>query len=170
MSLGELNNVEPPSAAEAIPSLTELSDSALLGLWARTMDELRTRGVIRPANNPVADLAEGLVAFHLGLTLASQSTAAYDAVAPDGTHYQIKARRRGSERASRQLGAIRNLDQDGFDYLVVVLFHRDFTVEAMWRMPIDLVREHAKYRAHVSRYVLQMRGSVLADPRAERLD
>lgn len=149
--------------------MTSLADQEVFRLWAASMRELTRRELIRSANNPTGDYGEVLVARRLGLQLVGSSTAAYDAVAPDGTRYQIKARRLQNAKTSRQLGAIRNLDQGGFDHLVVVLFDGDFGLTEMWRLPIDLVREHAVYRKHVNAHILHARGPVLADARAERL-
>ena len=86
-------------------SMTDLTNEEVLRLWATVMGELRRRRVIRSANNPVADYAETLVAERLGLQLVGNSTASYDAVAQDGTRYQIKARRLHDETSSRQLRA-----------------------------------------------------------------
>lgn len=144
-------------------------DEEVFGVWLAAMEELRLRGLVRTANNPVGDYAEALVAQRLGLELAGGSTAAYDARDRDGVRYQIKSRRLTSANLSRQLGALRNLDQDGFDYLIVVLFDEDFTLNGIWRLPISLVRERATYRKHVHAHVLIARDSVLNDPRAERL-
>lgn len=149
--------------------LGELSDEEILRLWSETMEELRRRGVIRTANNPIGDYAEALAAKRLGLELAHGSTAAYDALDKDGIRYQIKARRLIGRTPSRQLSALRNLAQDGFDFLIVVLFDEDFTLRGMWRLPIDLVREHATYRKHVNAHILIARDFVLDDPRAARL-
>jgi hypothetical protein len=160
-----------PVAPRGTLDPADLSDTELLGLWAAVMEELRRRGVVRSSNNPVADYAERLVADRLGLELAANSTAGYDAVGsgPGGARYQIKARRLTGNHGSRQLSAIRNLDGDGFDYLVAALFDAGFNLAELWKLPIALVREHATYRAHVNAHVLHVRGAVLADPRAERL-
>jgi len=151
------------------PSLTDLTDAALLRLWSASMGELRRRGLIRSANNPTADYAEWFVANYLGLNLARQSMAGYDALGPDGLRYQIKARRLAAPKTSRQLSAIRNLDSDDFDYLVVVLFGPGFEVSEMWSLPLELVKEHAVYRSHVNAHILHAQGKILADPRAMRL-
>lgn len=150
--------------------LSDMSTEELLALWSSSMGELYGRGMIRSFNNPVADYAEGLVAKLLGLTLAASSTSGYDAIGPDGLRYQIKARRLVSPNASRQLGMLRRLDQDPFDYLIVVLFRPNFELQEIWKIPIDLVRKHASYRAHTNAHVLHARGAVLSDPRAVRLD
>jgi hypothetical protein len=149
--------------------LTSKDDAELLALWSSIMSELLSRGVLRSSNNPTGDYAEHLVASKLELTLQPNSTSGYDAVASDGTRFQIKGRRLMSFNASRQLGVLRNLDQDGFDYLVVVVFGPNFEVQEMWQFPIDLVREHAIFRKHVNGSILHARRALLSDPRAMQL-
>ena len=112
---------------------TGLADDEVLRLWAAAMAELRRRGVIRTANNPIGDYAEYVAARHFGLEQADGSTAAFDGRDRDGTRYQIKARRMSGKTPSRVLSALRNLDQDGFDYLVVVLFEDDFRLRARFK-------------------------------------
>jgi hypothetical protein len=146
------------------PPFTDVDNAELLALWSRVMAELKRRGLVRTANNPVADYAEHLVAKHLGLTLQDNNHAAYDAIAPDGTRYQIKGRRMTRHRSSRQLGVIRNLDQHGFDVLAIVLFESTFAVVGIWTVPYDVVREHAVYKSHVNGHVLHARSSLLNDP------
>ena len=152
-----------------VVDLTILSDTELLSLWSSAMDEMRRRGLIRSLNNPIADYAERLVADHLGLKLVANSTSGHDAGGPDGSRYQIKARRLATPRTSRQLGMLRNLDQDSFDQMVVVLLGPSFELQELWQLPIDLVRAYAKYRPHVNAHVLHAQGAVLRDPRAVRL-
>jgi len=149
--------------------LSQASTAELLRRWSAIMDELRERGVIRSSNNPVADYAEQLVADSLGLILAGNSKSGHDAEGPDGVRYQIKARRLVSPKTSRQLSALRNLNGDPFDWLIVVLLGPSFDVLEMWQLPIDLVRDHATYRSHVNVHILHARGAVLADDRAIRL-
>ncbi len=146
--------------------LTSLDDAMMLALWSSIMSELRSRGVLRSSNNPTGDYAEYLVASKLELKLQPNSTSGYDAVAADGTRFQIKGRRLTSSNASRQLGVLRNLDQDGFDFLVVVVFGPNFELQEMWQLPIDLVREHARFDIHQNGHILHIRGAMLNDPRA----
>jgi hypothetical protein len=56
-----------------------MSPAGLLKLHGAVSAELRRRGICRSGNNPVADYAEGLVALRLGLRLAPNSTAGFDA-------------------------------------------------------------------------------------------
>ena len=149
--------------------LGRMANADLLALWSSIMDELRLRGVIRSSNNPTADYAEYVAAEHLGLRLVDNSTAGYDAISPDGARIQIKGRRLTAYNPSRQLSALRKLETDCFDYLVIVVFGPGFDIQEIWRLPIELVRDHAKYRKHVNAHILHAQGAVLSDPRAERL-
>ena len=133
------------------------------------MTELQRRGILRSDNTPTGDYAEWIVSQALGLSLEGNSKAGYDAIGSDGTRYQIKARRLVTTKTSRQLSAIRNLDQDPFDYLIIVLFGPAFEVLECWQVPIDVVREHAIWTKHVNGHRLHARGAVLSDPRVTRL-
>lgn len=125
----------------------------LLRLYASILDELRQRGVVRSTNNPVADYAEWLTARALGLRLAGNSSAGYDAVGSDGILYQVKSRRLTKENASRQLSAIRGLstpDADPFQFLVGVLFASDFSIGRAALIPVSVIRAKAKWMPHVN--------------------
>lgn len=163
----------PSMETEFTPSrdsrLSGMANAELLALWSSIMDELRGRGVIRSSNNPTADYAEYVAAEHLGVRLVDNSTAGYDATSLDGTRFQIKGRRLTDHNRSRQLSALRKLNTDCFDELVIVVFGPGFDLQELWRLPIDLVRDHAKYRQHVNGHILHAQGAVLSDPRAVRL-
>ena len=62
-------------------------DRKLLSAYCALMAELKDRGVVRSANNPVADYSETLVSRALGLSLEARSKAGYDALGGDGTRY-----------------------------------------------------------------------------------
>jgi hypothetical protein len=164
-----MSSESEPKTLTLSETLQGQSDGDLFALWAATMDELKRRGVIRTANNPVADYAEYLVAHELNATLAHNSNAGYDAIGSDGTRYQIKARRMTRARQSRQLGVLRNLESDGFDVLAIVLFGPAFELEGIWLVPIEIVLTAATYRPHVNGHVLHARPSLLNDPRVTRL-
>jgi hypothetical protein len=146
-----------------------MTDREVFATWVAAMTELRRRGILRSDNTPTGDYAEWIVARALGLSLEGNSTAGFDAISGDGTRFQIKARRLATAKSSRQLSAIRKLDGDPFDYLIVVLFGPEFNVLECWQIPVQVVREHAKYHAHVNGHRLHARGAVLADPRTIRL-
>lgn len=119
--------------------LAALPSRRLLKLHAETMAELRARGIVRSANNPTGDLAEFLFCKAFGWTRAENSNPNMDAVARDGSRYQIKGRRLTPQNGSRQLSAIRDLAGGHFDFLAGVLFDEDYTVQRAALVPYAVV-------------------------------
>lgn len=130
--------------------LPDMTETELLQLQASVIDELKARGVVRTKNNPLGDYTEWLVAKALGLELATNSAAGYDATDADGVRYQIKGRRITPENQSRQLSAIRNLDKNDFDLLAAVVFDEKYSIINAVIIPHELVGEYASYRKHVN--------------------
>ncbi len=141
----------------------------LLRCFANILDELKERKVVRTRNNPVADYAEWLVTQQFGLSLERSSKRGYDAIDQNGKRYQIKSRRLDPTNESRLLSVIRNLDTNEFDYLVGVLFNRDFTVKEAYKIPHSVIREHARFSEHVNGYLLHLQGEVLTAPGVENI-
>lgn len=150
-------------------SLSELTNTELLNLQVAAVEELRSRGVVRTTNNPIGDYAERLVSTVLGLKLAENSSAGYDAESPSGVKIQIKARRVTTRNPSRQLSAIRNLERHDFDELVAVIFNESFEIVEAVSIPHALVAKYGSYRAHVNAHILHVRGRLLEDPRVTNL-
>lgn len=66
-----------------MPDWSHLDDKQLIGAYCTLMAVLKERGIVRSANNPVADYTETLVCKALGLVQeTSQSQAGYDAIDP----------------------------------------------------------------------------------------
>lgn len=145
--------------------LANLQTKDLLRLQSEVIAELRTRGVLRTMNNPVGDYAEWLVASALGLILAKNSAAGYDAVSVDGKKFQIKARRANPTNKSRQLGVIRNLDKGDFDELIAVIFSESYEVVEAVSIPHAVIFDYSAHRSHVNGHVLNLRGKLLTDGR-----
>jgi len=145
--------------------LRELTVKELLQLHSSIIDELKRRRVVRTKNNPVGDYAEWLVANALGLELAGKSSAGYDGIDAEGVKIQIKARRITPDNKSRQLGAIRKLEEKDFDQLAAVIFDKNFDIIDAVLIPHEVVREYATYRGHVNAHILHLRGPILNDPR-----
>src|SRR5438309_1239761 len=68
------------------------STAELLAGYARTLDILRARGVLRTANPPAGDFAEWLVWSAFGGTLEPNSTKSHDVTDAAGRKLQVKAR------------------------------------------------------------------------------
>lgn len=148
---------------------TAYSNQQLLGMYAELMDTLRTRGVVRSSNNPVADFTEGLVAKALALKVCGNSNSGYDAIGPDGIRYQIKGRRVTPQNPSTELSAIRKLKENPFDVLVAVLFNPDFTVKYAAAIPIETVIRLSTFVAHTNSHKFLFRPSVLEEPTVQDL-
>lgn len=144
----------------ALPPLTGLSPSQLLDLHSRIIDELRTRQLVRTSNNPVGDLAEYLFCKAFGWERAGNSHAHLDAIDTAGLRYQIKARKITSHNASRQLGAIRELDKGHFDFLAAVLFSERFEVRRAILIPHAVIGTQAKFVARTNSHKFFLRDDV----------
>jgi hypothetical protein len=139
----------------------KISTPFLLQQFADILDELKRRGVVRTRNNPVADYAEWLASRKLGLLIVGNSNSGYDAVNNKGDRFQIKGRRLDPTHKSRQLGVIRNLNAKEFDYLIGILFDRDFKVIEAYKIPRHIIEEHARFSSHQNGHILQLRGDIL---------
>ena len=66
-----------------------------------------------------------------------------DATGEDGKRYQIKGWRLAARNPSRQLSAIRDLDDDGFGVLAAVLFDGVYRIARTALIPVDVVRRRS---------------------------
>ena len=121
----------------------------LLSEYSRVLDELRKTDVIRSKNNPLADYAEWLVSKSMGLELCPKSTKGHDATLGK-KRYEIKARRITVDNGSRQLSAIRDLEGRHFDYLIGVLFTKDFQLLRAAEVPWKVVQKYSKHNVHTN--------------------
>lgn len=142
--------------------ITKLSVSELLSLHASILNDLRKRGIVRSANNPVGDLAEHIFCLCFGWEQAANSVKSYDATDSNGTRYQIKARRLLEHNASRQLSAIR--DANGFDTLAALLFDENYSIVRAALIPTSVVQEESKYVAQTNSYRFMLRDSIWDKP------
>lgn len=150
---------------DASVDLAKLSDRQLLSTYCALMAAMKDRGVIRSSNNPVADYTESLVSRALGLTLEGQSQAGHDALDRNGKRYQIKGRRLTAHNTSPQLGAIRNLDQNPFDFLAAVAYDANLSILYAALIPIEVVAESGRYSSHSNSHVVIFKRSLLHDAR-----
>ena len=147
-----------------------LSDKELLQLYSDLMVELRQRKLLRSSNNPVSDYAEKVISEMMLLTLEKGSNKGYDAIdEKTGTRYQIKARRLTKQNKSRQLGVIRNLDQNLFDYLIAVIFNESFSPQEIWKIPRNIIPKYSYFSPHQNGRILVLAGKILQDKEASRI-
>jgi len=122
---------------------------------------------VRSTNNPLADYAEGLASRALRFKLARRSKAGYDGEDDDGVRYEVKARRRTAQNRSAKLSFMRGLDKGHFHFLVGILFHEDFSIERARLLPIEAVREVAKFHESVNAWDMHLRPSIWERPGAK---
>ena len=141
--------------------LAGLRTGELLALSRAILAELR-RGVIRTGNAPAGDYAELLVCVATGGELAPNSQASWDVLTPEPRpeRLQVKARVVTNPKAAgqRQLSVVRSWD---FEAAVIVLFDDEFIVWRAARLPVETLREVARFVGHVSGYRIMARDELL---------
>lgn len=147
--------------------LKALGLSDLLALHGAIGEELRTREVVRSANNPVGDLAEYLFCKAFGWTQAPNSAKEYDATDDAGRRVQIKGRRVHRRNRSRQVSALRGLEDEPFDLLAGVIFGEDYEIVRAVIVPHAVVLAASTYRRHTNAHTFMLRDAVWDDPNAE---
>ena len=83
-----------------------------------------------------------------------------DAIGPDRTRYQIKARRLAGNAGDRQLGALRKLPEKGFDKLAAVLFDARFGIARAAIIPHALVAANSTRQGHTNSWRFMLRDDV----------
>src|SRR5262245_41127254 len=157
---GQQNDAQPNMQA----TLPDLSTPELLALHAAVSDELRRRGVTRSANAPVGDLAEHLFCHAFGWKQAPKSMRDVDATDSTGVRYQITGRRPTQHGKSRQLGVLRHLPEQRFDFLAAVLFHEDYRVMRAALIPHARVVEQARWVKRTNSWRFLLRDAIWALP------
>lgn len=147
-------------------NLQSLSTLELLRSYDFILDELIRRKIVRTHNNPLGDYAEWLVAQKLCLTLAHNSESSYDGVNENNEKFQIKSRRNHPSNGSRQFNVIRNYEAKGFDFLITVLFNKDFTVKEAYKLPYDIIPEYSRPNKHQNGRV-PILPKIIDDPKIE---
>ena len=140
--------------------LHDLTPVELLQTHGAVIDELMRRNIVRTRNNPIGDYTEWLVCHRLDLEMLANSKASIDAVDPAGIQYQIKGRQSEDKRV--QFSAIRNLDEQTFDFVIAVVFHRDYSIRFAVRMTHAAVLSNSVYRQHVNAHILILSDDVIA--------
>ncbi|MBG77469.1 MAG: hypothetical protein CL570_00350 [Alphaproteobacteria bacterium] len=141
----------------------------LLKSYDAILEELRGRNIIRNANPPAGGYAEHLASQTLNLTLETNSNTGYDAKDEQGKRYEIKARRITRHNKSRQLSAIRNIENKHFDFLIGVLFNSDFSIFKAALIPHEIVLQQSRFSAHTNASLLLLRDSLWDIPQVENL-
>ena len=142
----------------------------LLAGYARTLAELRGRGIVRSNNAPAGDYAEWLVWKALGGKLAEKpSEKSWDVSLPSGKRVQVKARVTSVLLHAGQLqtSPFRSWN---FDFAAFVLLAADdYRVTRAALVPVAVVRVVARRRPHVNGDIVMMNTALLGHPEATDL-
>ena len=136
------------------------SAEALLRLHYHVLDELKARGIIRNASAPIGEYAELLFCEAFAWTRAEKnSNAGYDATDKAGSRIQIKARRIVG-KGSRQIGSIRNLQQNPFDKLAAILFAKNLEIFRAALIPLEIVKSLSVHDPYTNSYRFMLEDEV----------
>ena len=149
--------------------LERKSIKQLLQTHSSIIEELKSRGTLRTKNNPVGDFSEWLISTSLGLALENNSKAGYDATDKKKIRYLIKGRRITPENKSTQLGVIRDLDKKKFDYLIGIIFNKDYEVLYAAQIPHVVVGKIANYKEHQNGHIMHLKPEIFDDKRIRNI-
>lgn len=139
----------------------------LLQEYASILNRLNAGGIVRTYNSPVGDYAEWIVKETMNLILEPNSNAGYDAVDDTGIKYQIKSRwLHEGQQGLQKLGIIRDYEKHDFDYLILVIFNKDFTIHKVFQWPHESVKDIGKYNKRLNGYQITITERIFKDPRA----
>jgi hypothetical protein len=152
----------------AAPMLTAMSSSTamsnltvreLLATHEAVLTELRSRDVVRTNDAPAGQYAEWLAQRVFGGELAPNSEKSYDLTTTEGVRLQVKCRVvRRDDAGERQLSPFRSF---GFDQALIVLFGPGYTVRRAVLLSAEVVKQRARWSAHVNGHLLIARDGVL---------
>ena len=146
--------------------LRALSAKDLLRLYARILDQLLQRRIVRSRNAPLGDLAELLVARAFDGEMAPASAKSIDVVAGDGRQLQVKARLlvQGSAK-SAFFSPIRSWE---FAACVFLIFDaHTYDVVSAVEVPAAAVREASRWVPLLNGSRISARADLLSLPGAE---
>lgn len=149
----------PAELSPWLESFAGMSTPDLLAGYARTLELLRGRGVLRTANAPAGDYAEWLVWRAFGGRIEPNSTKSHDITDAAGRRLQVKARLVSARPNPGQLqtSVFRSWD---FDFAVLVqLDEHDYTVSRASMVPANLFdggNANARWSDHVKGWAVFM--------------
>jgi hypothetical protein len=108
----------------------------------------------------LSDYAELLFCNAYGWAREGNSAAGHDATDGEGLRYQIKGRRLTRANASRQMSAIRKLDEGPFDFLAGLLVDENFLVLRAAIIPIEVIRAKSSHVGHTNSWRFLLRDEI----------
>jgi len=143
-------------------NVESMSALELMSTYVAIIKELKERKITRTLNAPLGDYAEQLVAEKLELKLVGNSTAGHDAVDTSGRKYQIKARMLSRITRSTRFSVIRNLESRHFDFLIIVIFGPEITVQKAVQIPFEVLKApYVSFSEHTRGYTPILRDGLM---------
>ena len=146
-------------------NLTSLSDSEVIELYPKILNELKSRGIIR-TNNLIGELGEYFVASTYkktpslpNLQLNLKSTRNIDATSDKGERYAIKATSGNGTGVFASLPLV----DDGkvyFEYLILVIFNKDYSLKEIYELTWDQFLQHRKMKPPENKWNLPITEAV----------
>lgn len=143
----------------------KLSNAELIDLYPSLLNELKARNIIR-TNNLIGELGEHLAANIYQsnpklpkLQLNLKSTKNIDATSHKGERYAIKAT---SGNATGVFASLPTGDDKKiyFEYLIIVCFNKDITLNAIYELTWDQFIRHRKIKLPENKWNLRITNAV----------
>jgi len=58
---------------------------------------------------------------------------------------------------------LRGLSEKRFDFLLPIIFNRDFSIRSAYKIPHDIVEKHARYKEYVNGHILTITADVTSE-------
>jgi hypothetical protein len=146
-------------------SLLDCTDTELIALYPALLTELKKRKIIR-TNNLIGELGEYLAycAYQNDpkqpkLQLNLKSTKNIDAVSQKGERYAIKASSGSGTGVFASL-PIENDDKVYFEYLILVIFNKDYTLKAIYELTWEQFLQHRRMKPPENKWNLPITKAV----------
>jgi len=148
--------------------LSELSTDDLINLYPSLLNELKKREIIR-TKNIIGELGEYLAKEYYDrnpklpmLQLGIKSTKNIDAISSDGERYAIKT------ISGNMTGVFQSIpiEDDGkvyFEYLIVVMFDKDYQLKSIYELSWDIFLKYRKIKKPENKYHIFMSKEVIGE-------
>lgn len=153
------------------PYLESLNDFEVVELYGHWLNELKNRNMIR-TNNVVGELGEYLAIKCYNenpslpvLQAAPIGTQNIDAISRQGERYSIKSTTSGTTGVFYGLNNpdSKELDKQKFEYVILVKFDKDFSLNAIYELDWDLFLKHKRWHKTMQAWNLSLNKELISD-------
>ena len=153
------------------PYLESLNDFEVVELYGHWLNELKNRNMIR-TNNVVGELGEYLAIKCYNenpslpvLQAAPIGTQNIDAISRQGERYSIKSTTSGTTGVFYGLNNpdSKELDKQKFEYVILVKFDKDFSLNTIYELDWDLFLKHKRWHKTMQAWNLSLNKELISD-------